>query len=111
MSIDDNHINQKIASTLQSIDEIKRAEPAPFLMTRINAAMAKTPQRESIWATIGFWLSRPAIAVSLVMIFLALNMLGIFVNKAQGNDTPGNTGAYEYLANVSSNYEFVDIPQ
>ena len=48
MSIDDNHINQKIASTLQSIDEIKRAEPAPFLMTRINAAMAK-PRNGSLF--------------------------------------------------------------
>lgn len=109
MSVQQNHINQKVESTMQSLDTIQRAEPAPFLLTRLNAAMAKKPAQEPVWAKIGFWLSRPAVSVTIVLAFLLLNMLGIFMKQNNSNDLADTQNAYEYIANVSSNYEIVNI--
>ena len=36
MSIKNNDINHKVVSTLQSIDNMERAEPAPYLLTRCD---------------------------------------------------------------------------
>ena len=111
MSIKKNDINHKVASTLQSFDYMKRAEPAPYLLTRVNAALAKRPAGETVWSKIGYWISKPAVAVSIVAMFLLLNMLGIFMKKFNGNDMADTQNAYEYIANISSNYEIVNIPQ
>ena len=43
--------------------------------------------------------------------FLLLNMLGIFIKKSNVNDMADTQSAYEYIANISSNYEIVNIPQ
>ena len=111
MSIKNNDINHKVVSTLQSIDNMERAEPAPYLLTRVNAALAKAPARETVWSQIGYWISKPAVAVSIVAMFLLLNMLGIFIKKSNVNDMADTQSAYEYIANISSNYQIVNIPQ
>ena len=41
------NINKLIEEALNSVDDVKRAAPKPFLLTRINARMRK--ETESAW--------------------------------------------------------------
>jgi hypothetical protein len=54
------HINKLIEEALNSVDNVKRAAPKPFLLTRIHARMNKGT--ESVWEKAGWFIGRPAVA-------------------------------------------------
>ena len=75
------NINKLIEESLNSMDDVKRAEAKPFLFTRINARMNKGT--ESVWEKAGWFITRPAVALAVVCLVLIINATAIFYNKAE----------------------------
>jgi hypothetical protein len=63
-------IQEEIERTLQSFDRVKRAEANPFLFTRIKARMNKNAGG---WESVFSFLSRPVIAIAILLIVMAVN--------------------------------------
>lgn len=107
-------IQQEIEQTLQCLDGAKRAEANPFLFTRIQARMNK---RSSRWEERTFsFLSKPAIAVAIVVIVMAVNGWALWDNSSSGSnetvtaDTNVSELASEYNVVASvDNYDYENL--
>lgn len=73
-------INKHVEDAMNSLDGIQRAEPAPYLLTRINARLANGTT--SVWDTIGSFISRPSVMVSGLCLILLLNVTAVLQNKS-----------------------------
>jgi hypothetical protein len=74
------HINKLIEEALDSVDDMLRATPRPFLLTRINARISKAT--ESAWEKAGRFVTRPAVAFTGLCIVLLVNAIVIVSNKS-----------------------------
>ncbi len=100
--------NDKIDTTLKSIDGITKASPKPFLLTRVNAALNNTAT-ESVWSQIAFYLKKPLVAGFAIFILVLVN---IIVIKSINGDTEADNIAksvtsqkYDFAINVSVLYD------
>ena len=66
-------LNSKIAEVLNSIESIERAEPRPFLFTRVMAKMQAT--KETVWEKAGGFISRPSFAIAGLSLVIVLNIM------------------------------------
>jgi len=104
-------IQQEIEQTLQCIDGVKRAEANPFLFTRIQARMAK---KDSAWERTFSFISRPAIAMAIVVLVMAVNgwaLLGSNSNNSVIGDTANVSelaNEYNVVASVD-NYDYENL--
>ncbi|MFZ1452145.1 MAG: hypothetical protein WAT20_05545 [Ferruginibacter sp.] len=80
------NIYKMIEEALSSVDDVKRAEPRPFLLTRINARMRKVTESETIWEKAGRFIARPAVAFTGLCLIVLLNVMVVMFNKA--SDAP-----------------------
>jgi hypothetical protein len=101
-------IRQEIEQTLQCLDGVKRAEANPFLFTRIQARMNK---KAGVWERTFSFISKPAIAVAIVVLVMAVNGWALWDGSASSEIlTADNSNAselaseYNVVASVS-NYE------
>lgn len=76
-----DHIELQVNEALNSLDDIKRAKPRPFLHTRIMASLA---EERSIWNRMAAFVSRPAVAFAGLIIILLLNAAALF-NASNSN--------------------------
>ncbi len=76
----EEHINKLVEEALNSVDDITRAEPNPYLLTRINARMSKGT--DSFWETAGRFVTRPAVAFTGLCMVLLINAIVIMSNKS-----------------------------
>ena len=88
-------IQQEIEQTLQCLDGAKRAEANPFLFTRIQARMAK---KDSAWERIFSFISRPAIAMAIVLLVMAVNGWALLGSNSNDN-VIGDSANVSELAN------------
>ncbi len=72
------NIKKLIEDALNSVDDISKAEVKPYLLTRINAKMAKVS--ESAWDKAGRFIAKPAIAFTSLCIILLVNATVFFVS-------------------------------
>ncbi len=110
MAIEKN-IQQKVENALQSLDGIQRAEPAPYLITRINAALASR-QPETSWSKIAAFISRPVVAFALMLVLVLVNgliILGANSTEADNNMATADNNPYEYAASITSNYDLENV--
>jgi hypothetical protein len=70
-------IQQEIEQTLQCLDGAKRAEANPFLFTRIKARMDR---KANVWERSFSFISKPAIAVAIVVMVMAVNGWALWDN-------------------------------
>ena len=82
------HINKLIEEALNSVDDAQRAEPRPFLLTRIHARMNKGT--ESVWEKVSWFITRPAVAFTGLCMIILLNVMVVMFNK-----TPDSTAVAE----------------
>jgi hypothetical protein len=68
------HLNKIVEESLHSLDGCKRAEAPPFLYTRIVSRSAADSQ-PNLWVRLGAILSRPVVAISCILIVLAVNFM------------------------------------
>jgi len=105
------NINQEIEATLNSLNGLSRAEVSPFFYTRIEARL----QRQSAVVADSFiqrLINRPVFAVSVLTVFLVLNILAIkgisSVNHTQRSASELQNFATEYNMNTTSLYNNSD---
>lgn len=76
----EQHINKLIEETLNSADDLTRAEPKPYLLTRINARLSKGT--DSLWEKASWFVTRPAVAFTGLCMVLLVNAIVLISNKA-----------------------------
>lgn len=91
-----------VEETLDSMNGAQKAEPAPYLLTRINAKMNQ--EVPSAWERISLFLSRPGIAIAAVAFLIILNLLIYSFNNSSIDINLQNLQgtADEYSMNNSS---------
>ena len=71
-------IAQKVEDALDSLAGINRASANPYLFTRIQQRLAnKVEEAPSSWERVAGLLGKPALAFTVVALFLSLNMWAI----------------------------------
>ena len=104
-----SNMNNEIEATLNSLDNMGRAEASPYFYTKLEARLQqrKAPVTEGFLQRI---LNNPAVAVSMLTVFLILNIIAIkgisSVNDAARAKAPGSLQnfATEYNMNTGSVY-------
>ena len=103
-------IQQEIEQTLKSLDNVKRAEANPFLFTRIKARMEKKP---GVWELITSFVSRPVIAIAIVILVMAINGWALWGSKSDevvvASDSSELANEYNTVASVN-NYDYENMP-
>lgn len=104
-------INKLIEEALNSIDDVKRAEPRPYLLTRIHARMSKGT--ESAWEKAGWFIGRPAVAFTGLCMILLINAMVVLFNKAdapaKATEQVAQTPADEFSYTVATIYDNENI--
>ena len=67
--------NKKIEDAMHSIDGLKKASPAPFFFTRLEARMLK---EKNIWEKITSFVAKPGIAFACICMVIVINSAVIF---------------------------------
>jgi len=91
----EEHINKLIEEIIGSADNVERAKPKPFLLTRINARLNRS--NETIWEKVSWFIGRPSIAVTGLALLILVNSIAIVLNR-----TEPNTASTEQFAQDSS---------
>ena len=76
----DESLNKKIDDAMQSMDNINRATPRPFLFTRLEARMQN---EKNIWGRLSSFVARPVVAFACICFVLILNAMVIFFSGKQ----------------------------
>jgi hypothetical protein len=97
----------EIEATLNSIDKMSRAEAPPFFYARLTARMER--KESSATQSILQLLTRPAVSISLLVLFLILNVVAIKgvmspASRLQTNTADAQSFANEYNLNNASVY-------
>ena len=104
-----DHINKRIEDALASIDGITPAEPKPFLLTRLNAAIRKNASADrTVWGSIAAVIKKPAIAVAALAVVIFVNAVAISTNSAVGKQSVATRTAgtkYDFTISVASIYD------
>jgi hypothetical protein len=104
-------IQQEIGKTLQCLDDVKRAEANPFLFTRIKARMNK---KAGVWEQAFSFVSRPIIAVAIVLIVMAVNGWALWDGSGKSEIITADTNVselaseYNVVASVE-NYDYENM--
>ena len=97
-------IQQEVEKTLNSLDNIQRAEANPYLFTRIKAALQK--EEKSVWSLAVSFMGRPVVALATIFLILMINMAVFFTIKSRPADEDQQLYAIEYFSNTTvSDYE------
>jgi len=100
-------INKLVEEALTSVDHIGRAEPKPYLLTRIQAKMNR--ETESFWEKAGRFIGRPAVAFTGLCMIILINTMVIMFNKPSDSDTvadqPAQTQVDEFSYTVATIYD------
>ncbi|MEX0635863.1 MAG: hypothetical protein WD135_03775 [Ferruginibacter sp.] len=88
--MDKNKLSSLIESTINSMDGVAKATPAPFLQTRINAKLkAIHEEGNSMWEKLSAFLSRPSIALAMFAFIILLNI--VLYNFSESNGSLNNS--------------------
>lgn len=100
-------INKLIEESLNSLDNVNRAEAKPYLLTRINARMSR--ETESVWEKAGWFIGRPAIAITGLCMILLVNTMVVVLKKSSTSpavaEQPTQTQADEFSYTVATIYD------
>ncbi len=101
-------LDDKIDSTLESIDGIAKASPMQFLLTRINAGL-NNAVAETVWSKIAFYLKKPLVSGFAILLLLLINILVIkSINNSGEKDRIAKSitsQKYDFAINVSVLYD------
>jgi len=94
-------IAQIIDETLNSLDDAHRAEPKPFLFTRIKAKMLSA--KENSWERASRFITRPSFAVSSLLFVIAFNIIIIVHHHS------GNSSAAQFTSATTDAFSISDV--
>lgn len=100
------HINKLIDEALNSADDIERATPLPFLLTRINARLNKT--KESMWEKAVWFIGRPIFAIPALATVLLINVSVIVFHRTEPFSVAESiqTSSDDYSYSAATIYDF-----
>lgn len=78
MTENDKNIENQIEEALKSFDNIQRASPNPYLLTRINARL----NGRNIWEKTAFFISRPSVMALGLSLIITIN-LTVILNSSK----------------------------
>ncbi len=93
----DSNIEKLVESSLQAFDGSNKAEPKPYLLTRVMAAVNANATGNNFWLNAIAFISRPGIALASLFIIIVINTGIIFFTTqnftakpdiVQGNSSP-----------------------
>ncbi len=93
--LNNEHIQNEISRTLQSLEGVERAKANPFLFTRIKAKMQR---EENGWGKIGSFISKPLVAIAILVLVMAVNAWSVI-----------NSGTNDTLTSENNNIAISDI--
>jgi hypothetical protein len=112
--MDNNHIQRLVDQAMNSMDEANKAEPAPFLLTRINARRQQTAMPRGFWENALALLVKPTVAFPALAIIFALNF---WLIKESNSVADGLATEYKLVTNdnyslstATSLYDFENLP-
>ena len=104
----EERINKLIEEALSSVNDIRRAEPKPFLLTRINARMNRGV--ESAWEKAGWFIGRPVVAYSGLCMLIIVNVIVVVSKQTSATVTTSEQVAQtppdEFSYTVATIYDF-----
>jgi hypothetical protein len=105
-------IEARVEEALNSLDGIQRAEPQPWLFSRVKASMMR--DEKTTWGVIGSFLARPAIAIAGLCFILILN--GVLLFNEEKESTPVVTTSdlpldSESMVASSSSFDYENLVQ
>jgi hypothetical protein len=105
-------IEQRIEQTLNSLDGIQRAEPQPWLFSRIKSRLAREEDK-TIWGTLGSFLAKPSIAIAGLCFILLLNGILLFRQEKEAATVAITEQALdsESLIASSSSFDYENLVQ
>jgi hypothetical protein len=106
--MNESHIEKLAEATIHSIDAVERAEPKPYLLTRVMAAINKGQQPESVWTKAAAFISRPGIAIAGTLLIVLINTSIILTgNDANKSGTVQNSTVLkdDFAINASNIYD------
>ena len=107
-----NDIEKRVEETLNSLDGIQRAEPQPWLFSRVKGRLMQ--EEKTAWGTVGSFLARPAIAIAGLCFILILNGFLLFNQEKESssvagvNDLPLDS---ESMVASSSSFDYENLVQ
>lgn len=84
--MNNDQINKLVEDTLNSLDGMQRANPKPYLFTRLTAKMQRS--NDGAWDNALRFISRPAVAMACVLLVVAINVM-VFTIHHQNTATAG----------------------
>lgn len=104
------NIETQLEETMNSLDGLQKASPAPFFFTRVRARIQR--EQNSQWSIISSFIARPAVAFAGISLIVLLNIAALFYQKEHSatamltdqNDT-ANTDDYNTTVATSSYYD------
>ena len=100
----------KTEEIINSLDGLKRAEPSPFLFTRIQAKMIR--EEESTSMSFLRLITKPAFAMGIAILLVGIN--GYLIYGDSSNDISAadfsQPLAAEYVQHTSNPYENGELP-
>lgn len=105
-----NDIEKRLEEALNSLDGIRRAEPKPWLFSRVKARL--TQEEKTPWGTMSSFLARPIIAIAGLCFILILNGVLLFNQEKESpsvaNDLPLDS---ESMVASSSSFDYENLVQ
>jgi hypothetical protein len=80
-----NDIEKRVEETLNSLDGIRRAEPQPWLFSRVKGRLMQ--EEKTAWGMVGSFLARPVIAIAGLCFILLLNGFLLFNQDKESPST------------------------
>lgn len=80
-----NDTEKRVEETLNSLDGIQRAEPQPWLFSRVKARLMQ--EEKTGWGMVGSFLARPAIAIAGLCFILLMNGFLLFNQDKESPST------------------------
>ena len=97
----DHEVNKKIEDALQGLDGSHRAQPKPYLLTRINARMQQ--QADSVWDKTARFITRPVVAFAGLCSIVAINFF-IVTSNSHITTAKEQRGGDSYATSIASLY-------
>lgn len=95
--------DRQVDEILDSLSGLEQASPRPFFYTRLQARMSAETDM-SAWGRAVALVSRPAVALAMLVVFLLVNGYILF-NRVERDPLPAQESSYQSLA-----VEHSDIP-
>jgi hypothetical protein len=104
------NMEESLEDALNSLDGLRKASPAPFFFTRVQARIQR--EQNSQWSIISSFIARPVVAVAGISIVVLLNIAALFYQKEHSaaamltdqNDT-ATTDDYNTTVATNSYYD------